>query len=80
MEFYFIFFLRREKSTAIVNLAITHELPQRMWKIHKKPGVYILGFLVVTLWNIEPDPSCFILEINHHHLKLSHPVDRGFRN
>ena len=40
----FLIFLRQEKSTAIVNLAITHELQQPKWKICRKPGFSCPGF------------------------------------
>ena len=40
----FLIFLRQEKSTANVNLAIMHELLQWKWKIRRKRGVYVLDF------------------------------------
>ena len=37
----------------IVNLAVTHELPQWKWKIRREPGIYVLGFY--WLMEIQPD-------------------------
>ena len=45
---FLIIFLRQEKSTAIMNLAIAHELLQLMWKICRKPAFHVLGFLLVN--------------------------------
>ena len=42
----FLIFLGQEKSTAVLNLAMTHELPQRKKKICRKPGAYVLGFFI----------------------------------
>ena len=39
-----MFLLRRETSTASVNRAMAQKLPQRKWKIRRKPDVYVLGF------------------------------------
>ena len=44
----FLIFLRQEKSTAILNLAIMLELPEQKWKIHQKLGIYVLGFYCLT--------------------------------
>ena len=38
-----LIFLRSEKSTPIVNLAITHELPQQKGKIRGKPGFLLVN-------------------------------------
>ena len=43
-----LIFLRQEKSTVMANLAITHELPQRKWKIRWTLGVYVMRFYLLT--------------------------------
>ena len=58
----FLIFLTRGKSTAIVNLAITHELLQLKWEICRKlnRAFHVLGFYWLT--EIQSDSLLYVRE------------------